>query len=334
MLFQSNSAKLTGFIACFIVTVILFLASNVYGYTNTTWSIFRDAYLAFNGTNEHVIIRDIRLPRAVVGALVGGALAVAGALMQALTRNPMASPGVLGVNAGAGFFIVAGFSILSLTSQSQFIWLSLFGAAAAAVSVYLISSVGREGLTPLKLTLAGATVSALFTSFTTAILVTNEGVLDNIFLWLAGSVDGRKMDVVLPVLPFLLIGLISAMLLGQAMNVISVGEDVAKGLGQNTFRVKLISLLVVVLLAGGSVAIAGPVGFVGLVIPHIVRGLVGIDHRWVLPYCALLGACLLLAADISARFAAFPKEVPVGVMTAIIGAPFFIYLARKELKKK
>ncbi|MFD0675478.1 MULTISPECIES: FecCD family ABC transporter permease [unclassified Paenibacillus] len=334
MILHSNLAKLTGFIACLCLTVLLFLASNVNGYTNTTWSTFHDAYMAFNGSNEHVIIRDIRLPRAIVGALVGGALAIAGALMQALTRNPLASPGILGVNAGAGFFIVAGFSVFSLTSQSEFIWMSLLGAAVAAVSVYMVSSVGFEGLTPLKLNLAGATMSALFTSFTTAILVTNEGVLDNIFLWLAGSVDGRKLDVILPVLPFISLGFICALFLGQAMNVISVGEDVAKGLGQNTFRVKLFTLLIVVLLAGSSVALAGPIGFIGLVIPHIVRSLVGIDYRWVIPYCALLGACLLLAADISARFVAFPKEVPVGIMTAIIGAPFFIYLARKELKKQ
>ncbi|MCR8635096.1 FecCD family ABC transporter permease [Paenibacillus radicis (ex Xue et al. 2023)] len=334
MIFHSNLAKLTGFIACLCLTVLLFLASNVYGYTNTTWSTFQDAYIAFNGSNEHVIIRDIRLPRAIVGALVGGALAIAGALMQALTRNPLASPGILGVNAGAGFFIVTGFSVFSLTSQSEFIWMSLLGAAVAAISVYMVSSVGFEGLTPLKLTFAGATMSALFTSFTTAILVTNEGVLDNIFLWLAGSVDGRKLDVILPVLPFISLGFICALFLGQAMNVISVGEDVAKGLGQNTFRVKLFTLLIVVFLAGSSVALAGPIGFIGLVIPHIVRSLVGIDYRWVIPYCALLGACLLLAADISARFVAFPKEVPVGIMTAIIGAPFFIYLARKELKKQ
>ncbi|WP_377473373.1 FecCD family ABC transporter permease [Paenibacillus chartarius] len=317
-----------------VLVAVLFLSSNVYGYADTTWLSVWNAYTNFDGSNEHAIIRGIRLPRAVVASLVGSALAMAGALMQALTRNPMASPGVLGINAGASFFIVAGVAFFSVTSQSEFVWLALGGAAAAAVSVYFVGSVGLEGMTPLKLTLAGATMSALFLSFSSSILVSSEGTLDNVLLWLAGSVEGRSMDNVLPVLPLFAIGYALALSLGKAMNVISVGEDVAKGLGQHTFRVKLLSLFVVVLLAGGSVSVAGPIGFVGLIIPHVARGLVGIDHRWTIPYCGVLGSALLLGADISARFVAFPKEVPVGVMTAILGAPFFIYLARKELMGK
>ncbi|NQX69123.1 iron ABC transporter permease [Paenibacillus alba] len=334
MILRSNSARITGLVVGLGIAAALFLSSNVYGYTDTSWSTFLAAYLRFDGTNAHVVIRDIRLPRALIACIVGGALATAGTLMQALTRNPMASPGVLGINAGAGFFIVIGFSVLSMTSQLEFMWLSLLGAAVAAVGVYFIAAVGHEGITPLKLTLAGVTLSALFTSFTAAILVSNDSVLDNIFLWMAGSVEGRKLEAILPVLPFFLAGAICALFLGQAMNVISVGEDVAKGLGQNTLRVKIVALIVIVLLAGSSVAIAGPIGFVGLIIPHVVRGIVGIDHRWVIPYSIVSGASLLLAADIAARFVAYPKEVPVGVMTAIIGAPFFIYLARKEYVAK
>ncbi|MDF2670450.1 MAG: yfiZ [Paenibacillus sp.] len=333
MLLKNNLDKSIGLLVSLTLLFILFLASNVYGYANTTWSSAYNAYFHYNGSNEHVIIREIRLPRAIVATLVGSALAVSGALMQALTRNPMASPGILGVNAGASFFIVAGVALLAVNSQGQFIWFALAGAAAAAVSVYLVSAVGREGMTPLKLTLAGATMTALFASFTSAILVSSEGTLDHVFLWLVGSVEGRKLENVLPILPFFLVGISCSLLLGRAMNVISVGEEVAKGLGQNTLRVKLISLIIVVLLAGGSVSVAGPIGFVGLVIPHIVRSVVGVDYRWVLPYCVLLGGILLLSADIAARFVAFPKEVPVGVMTAIIGAPFFIILARRELRK-
>jgi iron complex transport system permease protein len=334
MILRSTTSKIFGFLMSVLILGALFLASNVYGYTNTTWSTVLNAYLHFDGSNAHVIIRELRLPRALVAVLVGAALAISGALMQALTRNPMASPGILGVNAGAGFFIVAGVALLSLSAQSELVWFSFAGAAVAAVSVYLISSVGREGLTPLKLTLAGATMAALFSSFTAAVLVTDESTLDSVLFWLAGSVDGRKMGNILPVLPFFLIGMAGSLLLGKAMNVISVGEDVARGLGQNTFRLKVVSLFVIVLLAGGSVSIAGPIGFVGLVIPHIVRGVVGRDYRWVIPYCGLFGAILLVTADISARFVAFPKEVPVGVMTAIVGAPFFIYLARRELLSK
>ncbi|OXM82299.1 FecCD family ABC transporter permease [Paenibacillus rigui] len=334
MILQSTGSKIAGLIASLMLFALLFAASIVYGYADTTWSAVWGAYRHFDGSNGQVIIRDIRLPRAIVASLVGAALAVSGAMMQALTRNPMASPGILGVNAGAGFFVVTGVSFMSLSGQGELAWLALTGAAAAAVSVYVVGSVGREGLTPLKLTLAGATMAALFSSFTSALLISDEKTLDSVFFWLAGSVEGRKMEQIVTMLPFLLVGLLSALLLSKAMNVISVGEEVATGLGQNTFRVKLASLLVVVLLAGGAVSLAGPVGFVGLVIPHIVRGLVGIDYRFVLPYCAVLGSVLLLAADIGARFIAFPKEVPVGVMTAIVGAPFFIYLARKELLSK
>ncbi|MDF2660510.1 MAG: yfiZ [Paenibacillus sp.] len=333
MIIQKHIWKSALFPLCLLLLAGLFLASNVYGYADTTWRTFIGAYIQFDGSNEHVIIREVRMPRAVVATMVGAALAVSGAIMQALTRNPMASPGVLGVNAGAGFFVVAGVSLLSVSGQSQLIWFALAGAAAAAVSVYLVGSVGREGMTPLKLTLAGATMAALFTSFSSALLIADEKTLDHVFFWLIGSVEGRKLEQVVPVLPFFFVGFVFACGLGGALNVISVGEDVAKGVGQNTFRVKLASLLTVVLLAGGAVSVAGPIGFVGLVIPHIVRGLVGIDHRWVLPYSAVLGAVLLVAADIAARFIVFPREVPVGVLTAIIGAPFFIYMARKEMTK-
>jgi len=334
MILCSRLSKLLGLLSAICLLAFLFAASNVYGYADTTWSGAWSAYLNYDGSKEQVIVRQHRLPRAVVASLVGAALAMSGALMQALTRNPMASPGILGVNAGASFFVVAGVSLLSLSGQSEMVWFALTGAAAAAVSVYLVGSVGREGMTPLKLTLAGATMAALFTSFTSAILISDERTLDGVFLWLAGSVEGRTLANVVPLLPFFAVGCVCALSLGSAMNVISVGENVAKGLGQNTFRVKLISPLVVVLLAGSSVAVAGPIGFVGLVIPHVVRGLVGIDHRWIMPYCAVLGATLLIVADIGARFIAFPKEVPVGIMTAIIGAPFFIYLARRELTNK
>lgn len=330
---QNTGLKVIGLLVSVLVLAALFMASNVLGYTSTPWRTAWDAYLNYNGSNEHIIIREMRLPRALVSTLVGAALAISGTLMQAVTKNPMASPGILGINAGAGFFVVTGISLFSLSGQSGLIWFAFAGASAAAITVYAVGSVGREGMTPLKLTLAGATVAALFSSFTSAILVSDERALESVLFWLAGSVEGRKMENILPVLPFLLAGFAVAFSLGKAMNVIVVGEDVAKGLGQHTIRVKGAALLVVVLLSGGSVAIAGPIGFIGLVIPHVARALVGMEHRWILPYSAVFGAILLTAADIAARFVAFPREIPVGIMTAIIGAPFFIYLARKEMRK-
>ncbi|MBH5320107.1 iron ABC transporter permease [Paenibacillus sp. GSMTC-2017] len=323
--------KIIGLVLAIILVFLLFGASVLFGYTNTTWQMVIQAYTAFDGSNEHIIIREARVPRAVAALLVGAALAGAGIIMQALTRNPMASPGILGVNAGGGFFIVAGVSFFSISSEKSYMWLAFAGAIIASIFVYVISSIGREGMTPLKLTLAGATTAALFSSFTSALLVIDERTLSDVLYWLAGSVEGKSLNLITSVLPFLITGFIVILFLGRALNVFAIGEDAAVGLGQNTVALKLLSLLVVVVLAGGAVAIAGPVGFVGLVIPHIARGLIGRDHRWIIPYCLVLGAILLLSADLGARFIAFPREVPVGVMTAIVGAPFFIYLARREL---
>jgi len=326
--------KITGLLMAGAFAILLFGASVVFGYADTSWHTVKAAYTAFDGSNEQLIIRDIRMPRAIIALLVGAALAASGALMQALTRNPMASPGILGVHAGGGFFIVAGISLFSIGSSMAMLWLAFAGSGFAALSVYFIAQVGNGGFTPLKLTLAGATLAALFTSFTTALLIGDEQTLDLVLFWLAGSVQGKSLNQLVTVLPFLISGVVVVLFMGRSLNIYAVGEQLAKGLGQRTEWLKVMSLLVVVLLAGSSVAIAGPIGFVGLVIPHIVRALVGSDYRWVIPYCLVVGGCLLLAADIGARFIAFPKEVPVGVMTALVGAPFFIYMARRELSSK
>jgi iron complex transport system permease protein len=249
--------------------------------------------------------------------------------MQTLTKNPLASPGIFGINAGGGFAVVVAMTVFSVNSLNAFSVLAFIGAAVAAISVYTIGSFGREGLTPMKLTLAGAAMSAMFSSFTQGLLVLDEVMLDQVLFWLAGSVQGRKLETLVSVLPYIGIGWIGAMLIPGKMNILSMGEDVAKGLGLNTGLIKIAIGVIVILLAGGSVAVAGPIGFVGIVVPHITRSIVGIDHRWVIPFSAVLGAILLIAADIAARYIFMPSEVPVGVMTAIIGTPFFIYIARK-----
>ncbi|WP_307391837.1 FecCD family ABC transporter permease [Bacillus horti] len=316
-----------------IVVALLFLASLAYGYTDTNIGTVIQAYMSYDGSSEQTVIRTLRMPRAILALLVGSCLAISGALMQALTRNPMASPGILGINAGASLSVVIGMTVFSVHSLQGFMWFAFFGAFASAIAVYVLGSMGREGLTPLKLTMAGVVLASLFSSLTTGALILNENRLENVLFWLAGSVEGRKIEVVLPVLPFILIGMLIAFLMGGKINALLVGEDVAKGLGQKTWMVKTFGVLVVVLLSGSAVSMAGPIGFIGLIVPHMVRGLVGIDHRWVLPYCAIFGAALLLAADIAARFILFPKEVPVGVATAVVGVPFFIYLARRGVMK-
>ncbi|TCK92410.1 iron complex transport system permease protein [Natranaerovirga hydrolytica] len=325
--------KGTGIIISFIILAILFLCSLAFGYTSTNFQTVFDTYRAFDGSAEQVVIQTMRMPRAIIATLVGACLAVSGAIMQALTRNPMASPGILGINAGASLSVVLGMTLFSVYSLEGFMWLSFLGAFVAAISVFVLGSMGREGLTKLKLTMAGVVLSSLFSSITTGLLILDDNRLESVMFWMSGSVEGRKLELVVPVLPFVVLGLFMAMAMSGKINALLVGEDVAKGLGQKTWLVKGMGLLVVVFLSGSAVAMAGPIGFVGLIIPHIVRGFVGIDYRWVMPYCAILGAGLMLAADIASRFILFPTEVPVGVATAVVGAPFFIYLARRGVMK-
>jgi iron complex transport system permease protein len=329
MLLKNTSLKWAGFLAAVLLMLLLMCASVIFGYTDTSWRTAIDAYTNYNGSNEHIIIQTVRLPRALIASAVGASLAIAGTLMQTLTKNPLASPGIFGINAGAGFAVVIAITLFSVTDLQAFNGLAFLGAAFAAVSVYAIGSFGREGLTPMKLTLAGAAMSAMFASFTQGLLVVDEAALEQVLFWLAGSVQGRKLETLLNVLPFIGIGWIGSILIAGKMNILSMGEDVAKGLGVNTGLVKMAVGVIVILLAGGSVAVAGPIGFVGIIVPHITRSIIGIDHRWVIPLSGVLGAILLLVADIAARYVLMPSEVPVGVMTAIIGTPFFIFIARR-----
>ena len=292
------------------------------------------ALFAFDETStNHLIIRTLRIPRAAVAALVGASLAVAGAIMQGLTRNPLADPGILGINAGAALGVVLAVYFLSISSLAVYALFALAGATVTALAVYILGSIGRDGPTPFKLTIAGAALTALLSSLTTGILIFNQRTLEEVRFWLAGSVAGRDLSLLVQVSPYLLTGLVLALALGRQITTISLGEDVAKGLGQRTGWIKGLSALAVVLLASGSAAVAGPIGFIGLVIPHAVRLLVGVDYRWILPYAALAGAIFLILSDVAARMALRPLELPVGVMTALIGGPLFIYLVRWRVKR-
>lgn len=334
MLLKSTTSKWLGFLAAVLLMLFLMSASIIFGYTDTSLQTAIDAYTNYNGSNEHIIIQSVRMPRALIASAVGASLAIAGVLMQTLTKNPLASPSIFGINAGAGFAVVIAVTLFKAANLQVFSILSFAGAAVAAISVYGIGSAGREGLTPMKLTLAGAAMSAMFASFTQGLLVINEAALEQVLFWLAGSVQGRKLDTLFSVLPYIGAGWLGAILISGKMNILSMGEDVAKGLGLHTGFIKIAIGVIVILLAGGSVAVAGPIGFVGIVIPHITRSIIGIDHRWVIPLAGVLGAILLLAADIGARYVLMPSEVPVGVMTAIIGTPFFIYIARRGFNAK
>ncbi|UTR16527.1 iron ABC transporter permease [Salipaludibacillus sp. LMS25] len=325
-----------GIIKLVIVTITLILLmgmSIILGYTNTSIMLTFEAFTSFDGSNEHLIIQTVRLPRALIAACVGASLSIAGVYMQTLTKNPLASPGIFGINAGASFAVVFVLSFFNVSSLNVFTWVAFLGAAVAALAVYFVGGVGRQGLTPMKITLAGAAVTALFSSLTQGILVTNEAALDEVLFWLSGSIQGRNLDILATVFPYLLIGWLLALIMTPMMNVLAMGDDVAKGLGLKVGLLKLTVGVIVILLAGGSVAVAGPIGFIGIVIPHIARSLIGTDHRWLVPFAGLLGGVLLLGADIGARYIVMPQEVPVGVMTAFIGTPFFIYIARKGFNK-
>ncbi|MFD0590751.1 FecCD family ABC transporter permease [Paenibacillus sp. GCM10027627] len=332
---NKNFYRGAGLLVSFLLLGISFLCSVRYGFVSIGWQdIWASIFNYNNGDMDQVVAREARLPRAMVAAAVGGSLAIAGAILQAVTRNPLASPSVLGINAGAALAVVAAITVLSIRETSALMWVSFFGAGIAAGLVYFLGSLGRDGLSPLKIILAGSALTALFSSITQGMLVHDESGLQDVLFWLTGSVAGRTMDMLTPVLPYMAAGWIGAFALSRQWSLLLMGEESAKGLGQHIGFVKLAAGVIVILLAGSAVAVAGPIGLIGIIVPHIARGLAGIDYRWLLPYSAALGGSLLLIADIAARFIIIPLEIPVGIMTAAIGAPFFIYLARKEMSKR
>lgn len=331
---NTNTWKAIVLLAFVLVLLGSFVSSILFGATQYDWHTAWSSIFHYDeNVNDQIIIRTTRVPRACMAAAIGASLAIAGALMQTLTRNPLASPSVLGVNAGATFFVVLAAVAFQVSSMQWLMWISFLGAALGAVFVYILGSIGRDGLTPLKIVLAGAAMTALFSSFTQGILVLNKQGLGTVLFWLTGTIAGRSPDMIISVFPYMAVSWVAAWFIARDMNLLMMGEDTAKGLGQKTIWVKSAAGIIVVVLAGCSVSVAGPIGFIGIVIPHISRFFIGIDHRWVIPYCAVLGAILLILADVIARFIMIPEEMPVGVMTAIIGAPFFIYIARRGLIK-
>ena len=331
---RTCSGRLTRFGALVLVALTLAMVTLMSLRIGSIGVTTADAVNAlFNFTPEsyeETVVRSLRLPRTAIGLGVGAALAVAGAAMQAVTRNPLAAPSILGVNSGAAFGVVCAVFFAGLTHPLQFVWFAFAGGIAASALVYAISSAGYGGASPVKLVLAGVVMSALLGSWLTGLLLLDQQALDVVRFWLAGSLAGRDIAVFYTVLPFLAVGIACTVLLGNQLNVLSLGEDTARSLGMRTSRMRGLIIFLVVLLAGGSVAVAGPIGFVGLAVPHIVRIVSGPDYRWVLAFAVLVGPLLLLGADIAGRIVIRPSEVQVGIITAIVGAPFLIFLARQR----
>ena len=289
-----------------------------------------DAFWAFDpSTTDHLIVRELRLWRTAVGVGVGSALAVAGALMQGVTRNPLADPGLLGVNAGASLAVVLAIWTLGLQSLLGLVWFAFGGAALATGLVLALGSMGRAGANPVRLVLAGVALAALLGSLTASVTLLDQAVLDRFRFWGVGSLSGLDGSVVFQILPFLGVGLVLALGLSRPLNALALGEEVARSLGIGLVRVRLLAVAAVTLLCGAAVAACGPIGFVGLVVPHAARVFSGADQRWLMPACALLGPTLLLACDTVGRIIARPAEVQVGITTAAIGGVVFVAVVRR-----
>ncbi|WP_380164908.1 FecCD family ABC transporter permease [Jannaschia sp. R86511] len=330
-LLPSVRGRLLGLVGAVMLLALLLAASLAVGSKPIALGDVLASFTAFDDTLEdHLIVQSLRLPRTVVAVLVGAALGLAGALVQGLTRNPLADPGILGVSAGAALAVVVGIFFFGVGSLTGYVWFAFLGAAVTSVGVYALGAVGRDGLTPVKLALAGAAVTAFLTSLTTTVLLVDVATLDQYRFWAVGSVAGRDMTVVAQVAPFLAVGIVMALLAGRSLNALALGDDVARSLGARVGASRVFSAVAIVLLVGGATAAAGPIGFVGLTVPHVARALTGPDYRWVLAYSAVLAPVLLLAADVLGRVVARPGEVQVGIVTAVIGAPVFIALVRRR----
>lgn len=283
-----------------------------------------------DGSEGAAIVRELRLPRTLVGIAVGCALGLAGALMQAITRNPLADPGLLGVDAGAAAAVVLAISLLGVRGTESYMWFAFAGAALASLAVYALGSTGRGGATPVRLALAGTAILAALTALIEGVTLLDPTAFDQYRFWSVGSLAGRDLDVLLPVLPFLVIGAVIALALARPLNAVALGDDAGRALGAHVGRTRALTAVAIILLCGGATAVAGPIAFVGLAIPHAVRAVTGPDLRWVLPYSMLAGAVLLLAADVVGRIVVRPGELQVGIVTALLGAPIFIALVRRR----
>lgn len=272
----------------------------------------------------------MRIPRTLLALLAGAALGLAGAIMQGVTRNPLADPGILGVNMGASLAVVVGVAWFGIETAYAYIVTAIFGAGAAAIFVYVIGSLGRGGATPLKLALAGAATSVAFSSLVIAVVLPRADIAGGVRAWQIGGVGGATFERILPVLPFLAAGFVISLLSARKLNALALGDELAAGLGEHVATTRAVAAFGAIMLAGATTAVCGPIGFLGLIVPHLVRLLTGSDHRWLLPFSALGGACLLIAADIVGRIMARPAELDVGIVTALIGAPFFIWIVRRQ----
>ncbi|CAL9285706.1 MULTISPECIES: FecCD family ABC transporter permease [unclassified Streptomyces] len=323
-----RSLRAAGLLLSLGVLVLVCVASIVVGAKPVPLGDVWHGLFQNSGTGNDVLIADVRVPRTLLGLLAGVALGLAGAVMQALTRNPLAEPGLMGVNAGAAAAVVTATSVLGATSFMGYVWFAFVGAAVVSVLVYVLG--GGRTATPVRLALAGTAATAALYGYVNAVQLLDSAALDRLRFWTVGSLAGADADVVAAVAPFIAAGVVLAALVARPLNAMEMGDDTARALGANLTRTRVLAMLAVTLLCGGATAACGPIVFVGLMVPYLVRAITGPDMRWILPYAAVLSPVLLLGSDIVGRVVARPSELQVGIVTALIGGPVFIHLVRRK----
>jgi len=319
-----------GLVVAALVLALTCVASLAIGTENVSLATVWHAVADYSDSGDQWIVHDLRIPRTVLALVVGLALALSGSLIQAVGRNPLADSEVLGINSGAALFVVFAIAFLGMTGIWTYIWFAFAGAVFAMALVYLVGMTGRAAVTPVRVLLAGVAIGAVMDGIGFAIRLRRPRAFDNMRFWDAGALDGRSLDVAAAIAPFIVVGVVLCLFVARSLNVTALGDDLARSMGGNVARTQALSLVAVTLLARAATAGAGPIGFVGLMVPHAVRRFTGPDWRWIIAYATLLGPALLLAADILGRVVIRPAELPAGIVTAFLGAPVLIWLIRKQ----
>lgn len=315
-------------ISLFLLSITVYLSLR-YGSRQVSIKDFLTAFSGETDVSFEVSVIRTRIPRTVFGVLAGAGLSVSGVVMQGITRNPLADPSILGINTGASLFVVIGLAFFGISSPNEYIWLALIGAGITCVFVYVLASLGSNGINPIKLALAGAAVSISLNSLVSTIMMPRSHVMDQFRFWQVGSIGAASVDTIKLVLPFILIGLIIAIIISSSLNALALGDDMATSLGVKVNLIRVIAGLSSVMLCGAITALAGPIGFVGLMVPHFIRLIFGSDMRYMIPFSAIYGSILLVFSDVLGRVLTSPGDIEVGIITAFIGAPIFILAVRK-----
>ncbi|WP_405642461.1 FecCD family ABC transporter permease [Streptomyces sp. NBC_00019] len=322
-----RAIRALGLLVSVAILVLVALASIAIGAKELSMGQVWHGLFEDSGTYGDAVVTE-RLWRTLLGLLAGAALGLSGAVLQALTRNPLADPGLLGINAGASAAVVTAMTYFGVTSLTGYVWFAFLGAAAVGALVWFLG--GSRGATPVRLALAGTAISAALYGYLQAVMITNEAALGKMRFWTVGSLSSASESTILQVLPFLAVGTVLALALARPLNAMEMGDDTAKALGANLNRTRALSMLAATVLCGAATAACGPIVFVGLMVPHVVRSFTGPDLRWIMPYATVLSPVLLLGADVIGRIVARPSELQVGIVTAILGGPVFIFLVRRR----